>query len=108
MLVAPWDHVISDAAHFQAAVAHGVKAASDGRFVTFGITPNRVETGYGHLELARATDDDTATDLRRFVEKPDKASAEASLWLEPMSGTPASSCFLQRRSSRHSKNTRPS
>ena len=32
--------------------AEGAEAAAQGRIVTFGITPDRPETGYGYLQLA--------------------------------------------------------
>jgi len=81
MLVAPCDHVIPDAAHFRAAVARGRAAALAGRIVTFGIAPTSPETGYGWLELpagARPAGPDPLP-LARFVEKPDRARAEAML-----------------------------
>jgi len=72
LLVAPSDHVIPDAAAFREAVAAGAGAARDGRLVTFGILPDRAETGYGWLELAEAPSPGTprALDLLGFVEKP--------------------------------------
>lgn len=73
VLVAPSDHVIPDAAAFAAAVAQGAAAAAQGRIVTFGITPDRPETGYGYLELASSGDGPQP--LRRFVEKPDAVAA---------------------------------
>ena len=69
VLVAPSDHVIPDAAAFAATVAQGAQAAAQGRIVTFGITPDRPETGYGYLELASAGEGPQP--LARFVEKPD-------------------------------------
>jgi mannose-1-phosphate guanylyltransferase/mannose-6-phosphate isomerase len=51
MLVAPSDHVIADAEAFHVAVGKGAEAARTGAFVTFGVTPDRPETGYGYLEL---------------------------------------------------------
>ena len=76
MLVAPSDHVVPDAAAFRAAVAAGLPAAEAGRLVTFGITPDRPETGYGYLELAAAPDGSGGpVALARFVEKPDGAHA---------------------------------
>ncbi len=76
MLVAPSDHVIPDAATFHAAVKQGLKAVEQGRLVTFGITPDRPETGYGYLELASLPDGSgTAVPLASFVEKPDAARA---------------------------------
>ena len=78
MLVAPSDHVVPDAAAFRAAVEAGAEAARAGQLVTFGIRPDRAETGYGYLELAEDPGDFTARPLalKRFVEKPDAARAE--------------------------------
>jgi mannose-1-phosphate guanylyltransferase/mannose-6-phosphate isomerase len=70
MLVAPSDHVVPDAAGFLAAVAAGRAAAEAGDLVTFGIAPDRPETGYGYLELARPAAPCAAVRLARFVEKP--------------------------------------
>jgi mannose-1-phosphate guanylyltransferase/mannose-6-phosphate isomerase len=78
MLVAPSDHVIADAAAFRATVQQGVPDALAGQIVTFGITPTRAETGYGWLEYdSLATG--KAVALKRFVEKPDPATAEKML-----------------------------
>ena len=81
MLVAPSDHVVPDAPAFRAAVTAGVKAAQDGQLVTFGIKPTHAETGYGYLELDGDPGDFSprAIGLKRFVEKPDTAKAEAML-----------------------------
>ena len=79
MLVAPSDHVVPDAPPFRAAVEVGAEAARLGQIVTFGITPERAETGYGYLELTEAPRDGEATPLARFKEKPDRATAEAML-----------------------------
>ncbi|RJL00527.1 mannose-1-phosphate guanylyltransferase/mannose-6-phosphate isomerase [Paracoccus aestuarii] len=77
VLVAPSDHVIPDAAAFAAAVAEGTGPAAEGRIVTFGITPDRPETGYGYLELAGAGAGPQP--LARFVEKPDADRAARML-----------------------------
>ncbi|GHG97707.1 mannose-1-phosphate guanylyltransferase/mannose-6-phosphate isomerase [Pseudodonghicola xiamenensis] len=81
MLVAPSDHVVPDAPAFRAAVAAGVPAAEAGQLVTFGIKPAHAETGYGYLELAEDPGDFAARPLalKRFVEKPDLATAETML-----------------------------
>ncbi|WP_164860922.1 mannose-1-phosphate guanylyltransferase/mannose-6-phosphate isomerase [Parasedimentitalea marina] len=81
MLVAPSDHVVPDAAAFRAAVTAGEAAARDGQLVTFGIKPTHAETGYGYLELDGDAGDFSprAIGLKRFVEKPDAATAEAML-----------------------------
>lgn len=81
MLVAPSDHVVPDAAAFRAAVAAGEEAARAGQLVTFGIKPDRAETGYGYLELDGDPGDfaPRPLGLKRFVEKPDAQTAEAML-----------------------------
>ncbi len=81
MIVAPSDHVIPQDAQFRAAVLAAVPTAQGGQIVTFGIKPDRAETGYGWLELSQPTADfaPIAQPLRRFVEKPDMARAQAML-----------------------------
>ncbi|CAM4038876.1 mannose-1-phosphate guanylyltransferase/mannose-6-phosphate isomerase [Palleronia rufa] len=81
MLVAPSDHVIPDAQGFRAAVAAALPRAESGDLVTFGIAPDRPETGYGYLELGPGADPAAASPqpLARFVEKPDAAAAREML-----------------------------
>lgn len=80
MLVAPSDHVIPDEDIFNATVKAAIPAALSGQLVTFGITPDRPETGYGYLELETAPSDEaTPLPLKAFVEKPDAATATAML-----------------------------
>jgi mannose-1-phosphate guanylyltransferase len=80
MLVLPADHLIQDQDAFAAAVARAAALAREGNLVTFGIAPTRAETGFGYLECADALDDSgTAFRARRFVEKPDAATARSYL-----------------------------
>jgi mannose-1-phosphate guanylyltransferase/mannose-6-phosphate isomerase len=81
MLVAPSDHVIPDPARFRAAVQAAVPAARAARLVTFGIRPDRPETGYGYLELSGPAGDfaPVPQPLKRFVEKPDTDTAAAMI-----------------------------
>lgn len=75
LLVLPSDHVIADVPAFHAAVSEAAKAAENGRLVTFGIVPAGPETGYGYI---RATGSgEGARAVQQFVEKPDRATAEA-------------------------------
>lgn len=76
LLVLPSDHVIPDAAAFRAAVTAALPRAVAGDLVTFGIRPDRAETGYGYLELSEAAGD-APQKLAAFVEKPDAARAAA-------------------------------
>jgi mannose-1-phosphate guanylyltransferase / mannose-6-phosphate isomerase len=78
MLVAPSDHVIPDSEVFNTAVSLGCKAADVGDLVTFGIRPDRPETGYGYLELAEMSEGEPVK-LERFIEKPDATQAEKML-----------------------------
>jgi len=80
MLVAPSDHVVPDAKAFHAAVKQGLTAVKQGQLVTFGIAPDRPETGYGYLELTSKPNGSGAPiPLSQFVEKPDVSTAEAML-----------------------------
>ncbi|NVO57742.1 mannose-1-phosphate guanylyltransferase/mannose-6-phosphate isomerase [Rhodobacteraceae bacterium B1Z28] len=81
MLVAPSDHVIPDNSAFHQAVSEGLQAiGARGDLVTFGISPDRPETGYGYLKLNHAPDGSSAAvPLDRFVEKPDLESAKSML-----------------------------
>lgn len=75
VLIAPSDHLIRDAQAFSDAIQTGIPAALDGHIVTFGITPDRPETGYGYLE----PEGPGIAPLRRFVEKPDADRAAQML-----------------------------
>jgi len=79
LLVAPSDHVIPDTAAFQAAAQAGLADVAKGRMVTFGITPDRPETGYGYLELASPPTGQGPVPLARFVEKPSASRAQEML-----------------------------
>ncbi len=79
MLVMPTDHSIPDVDAFRATVAAGVPRALAGQIVTFGLKPDRPETGYGWIELGSVPVDGQAQKVARFVEKPPLAKAEAML-----------------------------
>jgi mannose-1-phosphate guanylyltransferase/mannose-6-phosphate isomerase len=74
LLVLPADHVLRDVKAFQAAVTTGRAAAEAGKLVTFGVVPDRAETGYGYIR--RAQGDGPAYAVQEFVEKPDAATAQ--------------------------------
>ncbi len=73
LLVLPADHVIQDVHAFQAAVDVGRKAALEGKLVTFGVVPDKPETGYGYIR--RQAGSGPAFGIQQFVEKPDLATA---------------------------------
>ncbi len=80
LLVMPSDHVIGQPEAFAAAVAAAWPAAKAGRLVTFGITPESAETGYGYIETGAELEGLAGVHaVERFVEKPDRERAEAFL-----------------------------
>ena len=80
LLIAPSDHIIPNQKAFSDCIAQAVPAALSGQLVTFGIKPDRAETGYGYLELAQPRCvNPLPTPLRRFVEKPCAVTANEML-----------------------------
>ena len=77
LLVLPADHVIQDKAAFQTAVATAVAVAEQGKLVTFGVVPSTPETGYGYIRCGKSLG--PAFEIDRFIEKPDRKTAEGFL-----------------------------
>jgi len=76
MLLMPADHIVRNRAAFLEAVASAAAAARQGRLVTFGITPDSPETGYGYIRRGAPLKDlSNSFAVERFVEKPDAATA---------------------------------
>jgi mannose-1-phosphate guanylyltransferase len=71
------DHIIRPQDEFAKCLDIGFSLVEEdaARFVTFGITPTFPATGYGYVELGE-TICDGARICKRFVEKPDKQTAE--------------------------------
>lgn len=72
------DHVIRDVAGFGSAIAQAALAADSGLVTTIGITPTDPSTAFGYIEAGDALGIEGAPDgraIRRFVEKPDAATA---------------------------------
>jgi mannose-1-phosphate guanylyltransferase/mannose-6-phosphate isomerase len=76
LCVFPADHVIGDLESFHESLQAAIDLANDGHLVTFGIRPNYPETGYGYIE-GGADVSGGALEVERFVEKPDRQTAEA-------------------------------
>ncbi|TAH14182.1 MAG: mannose-1-phosphate guanylyltransferase/mannose-6-phosphate isomerase [Curvibacter sp.] len=79
LLVMPADHVIVDTQAFQEAVCKGAVLAESGVVVTFGITPDAPETGYGYIQSGDTVGSGDAKRIARFVEKPDAQTAQSYL-----------------------------
>ncbi|WP_120253674.1 mannose-1-phosphate guanylyltransferase/mannose-6-phosphate isomerase [Sphingobium sp. YG1] len=78
LLVMPSDHVIDDLPAFHDAIARALPLVAKGWLVTFGITPDGPETGYGYIQMGE-TCGDAVHEVARFVEKPDVANAQRML-----------------------------
>lgn len=78
LLAAQSNHVIPDTLSCHRAVAAELSAVTTGRIVTFGIQPDRPETGYGCLEVG-CDSGDRAIPLTRFVEKPELSASQEML-----------------------------
>src|SRR5436190_10661594 len=77
VLVMPSDHAIADPKAFHKAIGRAAQAANTGRLVTFGITPDRAETGYGYIAGGKPIEGcEGAFAVARFIEKPQAAEAE--------------------------------
>jgi len=78
LLILPADHLIQDVAQFHQAIHVGEKQAQQGALVTFGIVPEKAETGYGYIRAERE-DDFSVSAVAEFVEKPDLETAQKYL-----------------------------
>lgn len=77
VLLVPADHVIEDRAAFLAAIERAAPFAKD-RIVTFGITPNRPETGYGYIKRGHELGAGVYA-IDSFREKPNATTAQEYL-----------------------------
>lgn len=78
LLVMPSDHVIADLPTFHQAIERALPLIAEGWLVTFGITPDGPETGYGYIQMGK-TCGTQVNEVLRFVEKPDATNAERML-----------------------------
>ncbi|WP_395645258.1 mannose-1-phosphate guanylyltransferase [Terricaulis sp.] len=77
VLLVPADHVIEDRGAFLAAIQRAAPFAKD-RIVTFGIAPNRAETGYGYIKRGEELGAGVYA-IDSFREKPNAATAQEYL-----------------------------
>ena len=85
MVVLPADHLITKEDEFRSVLEAAKKLAFDTEdLLTFGIVPDRAETGYGYIHVgAKVTEFNglKAHRVERFVEKPDIKTAQSYLKL---------------------------
>ena len=78
MIVMPSDHAITESDKFISDLGIAIEGAMEDHLVTFGIKPNRPETGYGYIKV-KNTPKNENNGLRKvecFVEKPDLETAK--------------------------------
>ena len=76
LVMMPADHLIADVDEFRRTIATAAEHAASGSVLTFGVAPDRPETGYGYIELGGACDG-AVNRLAMFKEKPDQDTAAA-------------------------------
>ncbi len=77
LVVLPADQHVADEATLAAVLERGLAAAETEDVIgTVGMPPTRPETGYGYLEIEPEHARDGVTPVKRFVEKPDRVTAE--------------------------------
>ena len=69
VLVTPSDHLIKDENEYVKVLAQAKELASEDNLVTFGITPQFAETGFGYIES-------DGLNVKAFHEKPNEETAE--------------------------------
>ena len=78
LLVLPADHLIADTLAFRHAVEQALPLAEQGLLVTFGIRPDRPETGFGYIRRGESVSTNGFR-VAQFVEKPDLDTASRYL-----------------------------
>lgn len=73
IFVTPADHIIRSVSAFGNSVCLAVEMASQGKIVTFGIKPNKPETGYGYIQAGETYGSGFV--VNAFREKPDDETA---------------------------------
>lgn len=80
ILVVPSDHLILDNKNFSKAIEQGTKLAENGFIATFGIKPNKIDTGFGYIKTQKnkkiSEISESALKVAEFKEKPDFETAK--------------------------------
>jgi len=81
LVVTPADQTVVNASAFTSAMQQAVTEAAKGTIVILGVTPDKPETGYGYIQTENSLRGEAEANhtVRRFVEKPDAATAQTYL-----------------------------
>lgn len=75
--VLPIDHCIKDEGALAQSLDDAILAAKNGYLATFGIIPDRPETGYGYIQFAKEiVPQKMVYNVKKFTEKPDLKTAQ--------------------------------
>lgn len=75
LLILPSDHLIEQKDIFHSAIMKGLPFVKEGKLITFGVTPTKIETGFGYLQRGEKIVEGIYN-LFQFVEKPDEIKAQ--------------------------------
>jgi len=78
LLVLSADHLIQDTKAFHQSIKVAEKLAKKGKLVTFGIVPDKAETGYGYIQ-ANINNTTDSYNILSFTEKPNQEDAQKYL-----------------------------
>ena len=80
ILVTPSDQLIADNNSFSDIIEKSIELANAGYIVTFGIKPDKIDTGFGYIKTQKSKKlteiNDAALKVAEFKEKPDFKTAE--------------------------------
>jgi mannose-1-phosphate guanylyltransferase/mannose-6-phosphate isomerase len=83
LVVTPADQTVINIHAFNDALKSAIQEASDGTIMILGVTPDSPETGYGYIQVEKSSGGHSAQVVahvvRRFVEKPNEATAKSYL-----------------------------
>lgn len=81
LVVTPADQTVVNADAFNFAMQKAVAEAANDTIVIMGVTPNKPETGYGYIQVAKCLPEkaEAIQLVQRFVEKPNATTAQTYL-----------------------------
>ena len=78
LLILSSDHLMNCDENFKIGLENAIELAKNGRIVTFGIKPTSPNTGFGYIQSEKQLNFKSAhgSEIKRFIEKPNRSLAE--------------------------------
>tara|TARA_A100001388_G_scaffold275840_1_gene262186 strand:+ start:312 stop:1736 length:1425 start_codon:yes stop_codon:yes gene_type:complete len=77
LLILSADHKIENPKEFRQTIEKSLIDAEKDSLITFGVVPNKPETGYGYIEANEVFSDNLiSSSIKKFIEKPNKKLAD--------------------------------